>query len=172
MNTNEMLASVRVASPCPTRWDDMLGKDRVRHCLRCEKHVYNFSAMTAEEIAQVVRKHEGKLCARFYRRADGTMLTADCPVGTGRFWRAVQSRFVAATALLALSASAAVALRTAADHPTHRGPDKLMTLWDNAKMKVRGWLGFKPPQQCTLGEIYVPPPKVAPPQPPQQPPKK
>ncbi len=28
-----------------------------------------------------MREREGELCVRFYRRADGTMLTADCPRG-------------------------------------------------------------------------------------------
>jgi len=162
MNANELLANVKVASPCPARWEDMAGDDRVRHCSKCQKHVYNFSAMTADEIAQVVREREGRLCARFYRRADRTILTADCPMGASRFLRAVRRRFAAATALLALSASAAVALRTAS--PTPRKPTRLTILWDDAKLKVQAWLGYKPRQQFTLGEVYVPPPTMATPQ--------
>ena len=170
MNTNEFLASVKVASPCPARWADMAGDDRVRHCSQCQKHVYDFSAMTADEIARVVRERGGKLCARFYRRADGTMLTADCPRGAGRFRRAFQRRFAAATGLLAVSASAAVALRTAS--PTPRMPTRLTTLWDDTKLKVQAWLGYTPRQQSplqhTMGRICVvptvPPPTVPSPQ--------
>ena len=162
MNTTELLASIKVASPCPARWEDMAGDDRVRHCSQCQKHVYNFAGMAADEIAQVVHEREGKLCARFYRRCDGTMLTADCRTGTGRFLGAVRNRFAAATALLALSASAGVALRSAS--PTPLKPNRLTVLWDDAKVRVQAWLGCKPRQQFTLGEVYVPLPTVPPPQ--------
>jgi len=43
--------------------------------------VYNLSAMTQSEATALVNKTEGRLCVRFYRRPDGTMLTRDCPVG-------------------------------------------------------------------------------------------
>ncbi len=75
------LEQVRVASPCHAAWDDMSGDDRVRHCGRCEKNVYNLSGMTRAEAEALVRRTEGELCIRFYRRADGTVLTRDCPVG-------------------------------------------------------------------------------------------
>src|SRR6185503_21216807 len=42
---------------------------------------YDLSAMTRDEATALVAASEGKLCARFYRRTDGTVLTADCPVG-------------------------------------------------------------------------------------------
>jgi hypothetical protein len=59
----------------------MAGDDQVRYCGLCEKNVYNFSAMTSTEVVELIQRHEGQLCARFYRRSDGTMLTTDCPVG-------------------------------------------------------------------------------------------
>lgn len=80
----EWIQRVRVASPCKADWDTMEGNERARFCRLCNKHVYNFSAMTPDEIATVVRAKEGRLCARFYQRPDGTMLTADCPVGRRR----------------------------------------------------------------------------------------
>ena len=158
MNTNELLANVRVASPCSARWGHMVGDNRVRHCLQCNKNVYNFSAMTEAEIAELIREREGKVCARFYRRADGTMLTADCPMGAGRFWRAVKTRLTAAAALLALSATVAVASRTDANQAPARTPrtNKLTLLWDNAKFKVQTWFGYKQPQ-FVMGDICPPP---------------
>src|SRR5438876_7755627 len=36
--------------------------------------------------AAFVREAEGRLCVRFYRREDGTLLTDNCPVG----WRAAR----------------------------------------------------------------------------------
>jgi len=55
--------------------------ERVRFCSGCNRNVYNLSAMTQREAAALVYKTEGRLCVRFYRRADGTLLTQDCPVG-------------------------------------------------------------------------------------------
>lgn len=79
-----LLARVQIASPCSARWDEMKGDERVRHCASCDKKVYDLSAVRAEEAEALLRAHGVKLCARFYRRADGTVMTADCPVGVRR----------------------------------------------------------------------------------------
>jgi hypothetical protein len=86
----DVLNNLRIASPCPARWEDMAGDDRTRFCSQCQLHVHNLSAMTAEEAAAFVvdARSRGRGCVRFYRRADGTVLTRDCPVG----WRAVRQR--------------------------------------------------------------------------------
>ena len=161
MKANDDLGNITVASPCSARWGHMVGDERVRFCLECQKRVYNFSAMTPEEIATVVREKEGRLCARFYRRADGTMLTADCPLGTGRFWRQVKTRLFASAALVAIAAGTAVA--TAGSQPTQPPKtNKLTLLWDNAKTQVKAWFGVKPQPQFIMGDICV----VPPPQPP------
>src|SRR5678815_339909 len=76
-----VLDRVGVASPCTVDWNDMTGDDRVRHCGQCRLQVYNLSAMTADQAVAFVTEREGRTCIRFYRRADGTMLTQDCPVG-------------------------------------------------------------------------------------------
>jgi hypothetical protein len=75
------LEGLRIASPCKASWDQMAGDDRVRHCVQCNKNVYNFSAMTRAEAVTLVRERTGELCVRMYKREDGTVLTADCPVG-------------------------------------------------------------------------------------------
>lgn len=72
-----------LSSPCPARWSDMRGDDRVRHCDACQKNVYNLTAMPTEE-AEALLAEEGGRCLRLYRRADGTVLTNDCPVGLRR----------------------------------------------------------------------------------------
>jgi hypothetical protein len=79
-----LLDDVRVASPCNVSWDLMLGDDRVRFCPSCQKNVYDLSAMHREEAERLIAEHEGAPCVRFYRRADGTVLTADCEVGVKR----------------------------------------------------------------------------------------
>jgi hypothetical protein len=78
-----LLQYVRVASPCPASWDAMreVEGDRVKFCEECQKRVYNLSAMGQAEAEGILRRHEGHLCVRYYRRRDGTILTTDCPVG-------------------------------------------------------------------------------------------
>jgi len=88
MSQTDLLASLRVASPCPMSWADMNGDDRVRFCSSCNLNVYNFAEMTSDEVRALVANSGGRLCGRLYRRTDGTILTRDCPVGL----RAVRRR--------------------------------------------------------------------------------
>ena len=76
-----MLEQVRIASPCNASWTEMVGDDRSRYCGKCEKNVYNLSAMTREEAELLMLEKDGNLCVRLYRRTDGTVITEDCPVG-------------------------------------------------------------------------------------------
>ncbi|HWW74152.1 MAG TPA: hypothetical protein VNZ44_02080, partial [Pyrinomonadaceae bacterium] len=62
----------------------------------CELHVYNLSGMTRREAEALVANTEGRLCVRFYRRDDGTILTRNCPVGFAALKRRV-SRVAGAT---------------------------------------------------------------------------
>src|SRR5215210_4470085 len=80
---------VRVAAPCPADWGKMVGDERVRFCGSCDRHVYNLSGMTRREAEALVTNTEGRLCVRFYRRADGTILTRNCPVGLSAVRRRV-----------------------------------------------------------------------------------
>ena len=53
----------------------------MRFCTQCELNVYNLSGMRRAEAERLVARAEGRLCVRFFRRADGTIITKDCPVG-------------------------------------------------------------------------------------------
>ena len=75
------LDQIKVAAPCTAEWRFMLGNERVRFCGQCSQYVYNLSEMTREQVEDLVLRHEGRLCVRFYRRRDGTLLTSNCPVG-------------------------------------------------------------------------------------------
>ena len=87
-DTKIPLSQIKVASPCTAPWEAMSGDDTTRFCGQCAQYVYNLSEMTQEEAEALVSENEGHLCVRFYRRADGTMMSKDCPVG----WRAVKRR--------------------------------------------------------------------------------
>src|SRR5687768_14375168 len=99
---NPPLDRIKVAAPCKTEWHFMYGDDRVRFCGQCNLNVYNLSALTKEEAEDLIRRTEGRLCVRFYRRKDGTIITQNCPTGV----RALTMR------LCRLSAAAVAALLT------------------------------------------------------------
>jgi len=83
--------NLRVAKPCPASWDNMSGDERARHCDLCSLNVYNISAMTEKEAQKLIVEREGRLCIRLYKRADGTVLTKDCPVGLRAYRKRVAS---------------------------------------------------------------------------------
>ena len=65
--------NIRVAAPCSASWDAMTGDDRVRACGDCQKNVYNLSDLTRDEAEALIREKEGRLCVRYFQRADGTI---------------------------------------------------------------------------------------------------
>lgn len=75
------LDTLKIASPCHESWDAMVGDERTRFCAKCRKDVHNISAMTRVEAEQFLESVAGAACVRMYQRVDGTVLTADCPVG-------------------------------------------------------------------------------------------
>lgn len=82
------LNNLKIASPCAADWDEMFGDARKRFCGDCKLNVYNLSGMSKAEAENLLENAEGRLCVRFYQRADGTVLTEDCPVG----WAAIKQR--------------------------------------------------------------------------------
>jgi hypothetical protein len=111
-NAAPSLDGVRIASPCKANWNDMAGDERVRFCGKCEKNVYNLSAMSRSEAEELLREKEGKLCARIFRRADGTVMTTDCPVG-------VRAKRVRRLAVIAVGGGALTAAAAAMMSATH-----------------------------------------------------
>src|SRR5262249_46226263 len=78
------LDNVTVAAPCPADWDAMIGNNQVRFCGQCQLNVYNLSSISRREAESLISRTEGRLCVRFYRRRDGSIITRDCPVGLRR----------------------------------------------------------------------------------------
>src|SRR4051812_30567591 len=79
-----LLENVRIGTPCDASWEAMEGDERVRFCGECRKNVYNLSALPRAEAERVLAEREGPMCIRLYQRADGTVMTSDCPVGLRR----------------------------------------------------------------------------------------
>jgi hypothetical protein len=82
------LKHVEIAAPCKADWDQMIGSEQKRFCSQCNLNVYNLSGMKRDEAESLIARNEGRLCVRFYRRTDGSIITRDCPVGL----RAIRDR--------------------------------------------------------------------------------
>ena len=85
---NNPLNNIKIAAPCSADWNKMYGTNRQRFCGACKLNVYNLSDMTRDEAESFLINSEGRVCVKFYRRRDGTVLTQNCPVG----WQAVKKR--------------------------------------------------------------------------------
>jgi hypothetical protein len=95
---------IKIASPCDVPWSGMQGDQFVRSCDACEKNVYNLSLLTREEANTLILEKEGKLCVRLFQRFDGTVLTADCPMGL----RTIMRQYLR-TRIQVIAAAAAIA---------------------------------------------------------------
>lgn len=100
MNTN-LLNNIKVASPCSADWNAMIGDNRKRFCGDCKLNVYNLSDMTQADAENFLLQSEGRVCVRFFRRTDGTVLTQDCPVGWAKVKRKISRTATAAFGLFA-----------------------------------------------------------------------
>ena len=99
---NSPLDNVRIASPCSADWDQMYGDERKRFCGDCKLNVFNLSGMTRDEAESLIMNAQGRLCVRFYQRADGSVITQDCPVGWAKIKQ--RTRLIATAALSMLMA--------------------------------------------------------------------
>jgi hypothetical protein len=131
--TLPLLDDVRIASPCSASWDEMTGDARVRFCGKCAKNVYNLSEMTRDEAEALLaqsERAEARMCVRLYKRRDGTVLTADCPVGVKR--KNIRRVVAVAAGTLGAGALASVAASftmMGARAPTERMGEATMGDW-------------------------------------------
>ena len=151
------LEQIRIAEPCNAWWDQMQGDERVRFCGECRKNVYNLSAMSRAEAEALVFETEGRLCVRFYRRRDGTVLTDNCPVGVrkAKIWLSVQLAGIAATfaSLLSLGTGS----KTAKMENTS-GSERPPVVIPNQDY---GWTtGMKAYQPSEIGKVVSPTPSM------------
>lgn len=105
------LSHVRVAAPCRADWERMCGNERVRFCDECGMNVYNLSNMSKRDAEALILNAEERLCVSYYQRADGTILTANCPVGLSALKRRVSgvSRAVVSSILSFIAGMAVLA---------------------------------------------------------------
>ena len=148
MDPLTVLNAIQIASPCPASWADMDGDDRARFCGSCRKHVYNIAEMTAHEALGLIERNEGHLCLKLYRRRDGTVLTADCPIGVrSKFLRRMRRAVVGTVVSLSvLLTGAVVRIRSANGsgsswnvEPPPMGPGVTLGDWKEWALETIGW---------------------------------
>jgi len=153
-----ILETARVASPCPEPWSRMHGDERVRFCTRCMLHVYNLSEMTQTRAEALILEKEGRLCAAYYQRPDGTSMTRDCPVGL----RAVRRKVLRAAAGVAAVFVAMIQTVALLASPSPRRSIALRQAEPTASLTRRIWpkptVTVSPPVrgQMVVGRLAAP----------------
>ena len=142
------LDNIRVAAPCSADWDGMFGNERVRLCEQCHLNVYNLSEMSRVEADRLINQAEGRLCVRFYRRRDGSIITQNCPVGLRAIRRRL-SRVATAVASFLLSLMAGVGF--------YRFADKLVSFRPHVMGNITAADGNRPLPPGVQGEVIVRP---------------
>jgi hypothetical protein len=137
------LDNIKIASPCSADWNAMIGDDRTRFCGQCKLNVFNLSGMTRTEAESLIINANGRLCVRFYRRADGTILTKDCPVGLAAIRKRISRMATAAVSLLF----------------GILGGLGITALFANRKTepRVMGKIAIEDPKVGVMGDIATPP---------------
>jgi hypothetical protein len=141
MDSSNHRLNLVIASPCPVDWNSMVGDDRVRFCRNCQQHVFHVSSMQPEEIESLVEKMEGRLCVRYFRRADGGVMMRDCPEAGKQIRRR--------SAALGLGLGFAMLL----------GLINWLAAISNSSSESRGWRGFREQEPFrTIMEWFAPTP--------------
>ena len=87
----------------------MSGTERVRFCGLCQKSVYELSGLTRAEVLALLQA-KPDACVTFFQREDGTVLTADCPVGERLTRTARRIAWATRSVLVAMAGAAATTL--------------------------------------------------------------
>lgn len=157
------LNDIQIATPCRANWDKMQVRDEsgaVRHCQSCQKNVYNLSMMNRAEALALIQQHEGEMCVRLARRADGTVINNDCPVGLQSKSRRRRGWTIAAI-LAALIPSPLSAMLKRASAATLRVVPVFSTLEKSpAGEKVFAWLDPPDPDSMIMGLMVAPSPST------------
>ncbi len=159
--TTSLLTGIKVAKPCTAKWDEMTGDERMRRCGACELDVFDLSAMQREEAENFVAARLGKerTCVRFLQRADGTIVTRDCPVGVRAAWKRVT--WAAAALLGAGFAAAAMFAPRGLGGPPQVAP--LKQIYEFVQRQFGAAL--PPPPKQVMGDFACPPAPTSPPVP-------
>lgn len=122
----DLLERISIPEPCDADWDSMVGNDQVRFCSHCSLNVTNLSSMTRSDARRLVRESGGRLCIRYYRRPDGSVLTAPAERLQQIARRASKLAAGAFGAVLTLSASASAQTGTQASVAAQNAAERVV----------------------------------------------
>jgi hypothetical protein len=156
---NNRLNRVRVAAPCKADWDQMIGSERVRFCGQCNLNVYNLSSMNRAEAEFLITRNEGRLCLRFYRRSDGSIITKDCPVGLRAIRRRVLyvTKAISSTVMGLLAGLGVYGVLSSVVPLTSQRTMGIMVRDLAPPLKPIPFQGAMPPPRLTMGKMLVKP---------------
>jgi len=149
-----VLDTVRTTSPCAASWDTMAGGESARFCAECRQNVYDFSKMTRAQAEALIVENEGRLCARYFRRPDGRIVTRDCApkiLSRKPYWLAALVAFLAMVVLVILRF---LGTEAADSRGVLRRFEPFRTVME--------WIDPSAPV-LVMGEICLPPPPPGPP---------
>lgn len=161
--SQSVLDSIEIKSPCSMNWERMTGDDRVRHCRACRLNVFNLSGMTRDEAEALVVRSEGRLCVRYHRRPDGTILTKDC----GAVVATRKRRRLAASVLFLLGVLATAIAASRHDAEDWTDYDRMMRREQYIRpLRALPAIGYAvnkllPEPQIMMGEMVCPPAPAA-----------
>ena len=120
----------------------MTGNDSVRFCSQCSLNVYNIANMTDKEAEAVFAKGTNgeRLCARLYRRPDGTIMTDNCPRALRKIRNAsrwLKTKIVACFGLLVSLAAPAQADNPAQTKSQAKDDPDFVLDWSKVKAKSK-----------------------------------
>ncbi len=75
MAKKSLLDSIDVPAPCPKKWDEMIGGEKVRLCQSCDKNIYNISEMTRAEVRKLLFQSKESVCIRLEKDRNGRVQT-------------------------------------------------------------------------------------------------
>lgn len=143
-----VVQSISIATPCHVDWESMSGDERKRFCGQCKLNVYNVSTMSTREAADFIRQSEGRACVSLYRRADGTIITDNCPVAMRKLRDRAMAKSAAVAALLTLLGVAGVSQAhgqnlgaIAPGNFCERPASFVLTPWLVRKYRIVSWPG-------------------------------
>lgn len=122
MSATDLLDRIQIKEPCDSDWDSMIGNDQVRFCEHCALTVHDLSQMTRKRARRLIAKSNGRICVRYTRRPNGSLVTRAVPQKLFRIGRRA-SRIAAGAFSASLSLSSVVA---------NPSPERLTTMQGRA----------------------------------------
>ncbi len=69
---------LKIQTPCPKSWDELLGDERKRFCSECSLHVHNSAGLTRREAEGLVKGADGgRVCMRIVQDSSGAPVYLD-----------------------------------------------------------------------------------------------